>query len=120
MKHIYRNIITGIRNLVVWFPVIWRDRQYDHYYLERIVLHKITLMRQRWSNPKRAGAYVGEDIDLKWLKITEELGRRITEGYYWTYSVETGRSLELADKAEEKARKLFWRIIKWRSPYWWD
>ena len=38
------NIITGIKNIVTWFPVIWKDRQWDYVYLLKILDKKLGLM----------------------------------------------------------------------------
>lgn len=36
-----RNLIDGIRNLIKWFPIIWKDRDYDHYYMMEILKKKM-------------------------------------------------------------------------------
>lgn len=40
----FDNIKCGIENLITWFPVIWKDRQWDHTYLLRIMEKKLQLM----------------------------------------------------------------------------
>lgn len=37
----YRNFIVGIRNLITWFPIIWKDRDWDDYYIWEILKFKI-------------------------------------------------------------------------------
>ena len=39
-----RNIKYGIQNLIKWFPVIWKDRDWDHYYLYQILEFKLDQM----------------------------------------------------------------------------
>ena len=41
-----RSISNGIRNLVYWLPVIWRDRPWDYVYLLRIMRHKVAQMSE--------------------------------------------------------------------------
>lgn len=36
---------TGIQNIYTWFPIIWYDRQYDYYFLYKILNKKIELIR---------------------------------------------------------------------------
>ena len=36
----------GIRNLWVWFPVIWKQFDFDQAYLYRLISHKLKLMRK--------------------------------------------------------------------------
>lgn len=44
IKDTPRNIKYGILNLIKWFPVIWQDRDWDHYYLYVILQHKLKHM----------------------------------------------------------------------------
>lgn len=44
IKDTPRNIKYGIENLIKWFPVIWQDRDWDHYYLYVILHHKLKRM----------------------------------------------------------------------------
>jgi len=39
-----RQIRQGIKSLIIWFPVIWQDRWYDHYFIYAILRHKLHLM----------------------------------------------------------------------------
>lgn len=49
-KRIYEycryDIPRGIKNLVVWFPTVWRDRQWDFHYIYLILRHKLYLAEQ--------------------------------------------------------------------------
>lgn len=40
------DIPYGIRNLVRWFPVIWKDRNWDHQYIYEILHHKLNLQER--------------------------------------------------------------------------
>lgn len=39
-----RNFFKGIKNLIVWFPIIWKDRDFDYIYLLIIMRKKLELM----------------------------------------------------------------------------
>lgn len=36
-----KSIIQGLKNLWYWFPIIWKDRNWDHYYIYEILKHKL-------------------------------------------------------------------------------
>lgn len=36
-----RKLIYGVKNLIRWFPTIWKDRDYDHYYIMEILKKKL-------------------------------------------------------------------------------
>jgi hypothetical protein len=40
-KHYHKNFIKGIKNLWNWFPIIWRDRDYDPYFIYEVLIHKL-------------------------------------------------------------------------------
>ena len=50
IKDIPHNIKYGIGNLIKWFPVIWQDRDWDHYYLYVILQHKLKRMEKLHIN----------------------------------------------------------------------
>jgi len=47
---IYRDVKTGIGNLIKWFPVIWSDQQWDHVFLFCIIKKKLELMSDFFKN----------------------------------------------------------------------
>ena len=43
IKDFPRNFKYGVINLFVWFPVIWKDRQWDHQNIYTVLRHKLHL-----------------------------------------------------------------------------
>lgn len=41
-----RSFKTGITNLVRWFPIVWKDRQWDHQFIYIALRHKLNLTEQ--------------------------------------------------------------------------
>ena len=46
IKDFFRNIRLGIPNLIKWAPVIWKDRDWDQYFLYIILQFKLKQMEQ--------------------------------------------------------------------------
>ena len=40
-KYLHRNFKIGIKNLIYWFPIIWKDRNWDSHYIFEILKHKL-------------------------------------------------------------------------------
>jgi hypothetical protein len=40
-RYYHKDLYKGIKNLIKWFPVIWRDRDWDHRYIFDILEHKL-------------------------------------------------------------------------------
>jgi len=48
--YIKYDIPYGIKNLIRWFPVIWKDRNWDHYFIYVTLRHKLHLTEQHIRN----------------------------------------------------------------------
>jgi hypothetical protein len=40
-RYYHKDFIQGIKNLWNWFPVIWKDRDWDHYFIYEVLIHKL-------------------------------------------------------------------------------
>ena len=40
-KHLHSDIIQGVKNLIKWFPTIWKDRDYDQFYIYEVLRVKL-------------------------------------------------------------------------------
>lgn len=131
-----RHFLESVKNLIIWFPVIWKDRQWDSAYIEDILLKKIILMRKYHE---KGLFFVGVENEIKWMKKCEYLLTMLIESKYWDdewdnkkpsrnqiehtqwteWMFENERT-SYADLWEEKTRTLFWKIFIWKYQYWWD
>ena len=49
-RYYHKMFRTGVKNLIYWFPIIWKDRNWDSHYIFEIMMHKI----------KAQSKYIGE------------------------------------------------------------
>jgi len=91
-----QKIKQGIRNWISWGKVIWEDRDYDYYYLLKILHHKISRMEKRWET-RHDWAYEGQDKDLLNIMRVKDALERLVEDEYWT----------VANFEEESRRKQY-------------
>jgi hypothetical protein len=49
-RFLHKEFRTGIKNLIYWFPIIWKDRNWDSHYIFEIMMHKL----------KAQSKYIGE------------------------------------------------------------
>jgi hypothetical protein len=40
-KYYHKYFIQGVKNIIYWFPIIWKDRNWDGYYIYEIMKHKL-------------------------------------------------------------------------------
>lgn len=75
------DIPRGTKNLIYYFPVIWNDMGIDHYYITRLMEHKLKrdyeIRNGKWKN-----WYVGQEKDDKALLTAIYLLGRINRDDY--------------------------------------
>ena len=128
-----RYFIESVHNLLRWFPIIWKDKDYDGYYTLVIIRHKIKHVRQLTVKNKR---FVGWEIEVKWMSIVIELLTNIIDDNYWNDEYDVLPSMNGIKKDwlhyyehaggqghdfwEYKAEQLMWKILAWKNSKWWD
>jgi hypothetical protein len=40
-KYLWRNFKIGVRNIIYWLPIIWKDRNWDSHYIFEVLAHKL-------------------------------------------------------------------------------
>jgi hypothetical protein len=46
IRYWHRDFIIGIKNLIRWFPIVWKDRQWDYQFIYSVLRHKLHLTEQ--------------------------------------------------------------------------
>lgn len=81
MKYWFRDLKTGISNLIYYFKVIWNDRQWDHVYLENLMLAKLERWYKRYSGNIQL-PYEGVEKDLQAMRICINILKRRQSSWY--------------------------------------
>lgn len=80
LKYLPRTILTGLKNLFNWFPIIWMDRQWDYIFILRILRKKLVLTEKFI---RRDGIHVRNLDDARKIKICINLLDRILSDVYF-------------------------------------
>jgi len=75
----YYNITNGIKNLWKWLPIVWGDRDWDHYYLYKLLNFKFKNMEYLHKNYSHLK---DGDIIANQLKVVKLLTQRLIEDNY--------------------------------------
>ena len=77
----HKDFTSGIRNLIRWFPVIWKDRDWDDHFIWQLMIQKL----------KFQAKYIGErdfhtsaKRDAEIMMTCVRLMEKIKEEYYGT------------------------------------
>ena len=74
------NIKYGIENLIRWFPVIWKDRDWDQYYIYVILRQKLKYMEKLHDSDK--SHLMSAEQTAKEIKICFDLLDRLVKDEY--------------------------------------
>ena len=123
IKDFFRGIKPGLRNVIRWFPVIYKDRWWDHSFLYPILKKKLELMEE---NFRLRGCHVGNEKDAKNMKICVLLLDRLINDAYIDYNGERGWAPEVKwsyEKEEEMINQdldLLFKLLRKHIRTWWD
>lgn len=76
-----RSFSTSVGNLIKWFPVIWKDRDWDHYFIFEVIAFKL---KKQSNYIKEKGFHTRSDVDAGQMMICVNLAKRIQEDFYLT------------------------------------
>ena len=78
-KYYHKYFKQGVKNIIYWFPVIWKDRNWDSHYIFEILQHKL----------KAQANYIGKrdfhtraQLDAKRMRLCVKLIKKVQEEDY--------------------------------------
>ena len=133
IEGLYYDITEGIHNLIIWFPIIWKDRDFDHYYILNLLHFKLKLFEKRYETHQ---LWIGQEKELKNIKMCTFLLKRLTDDNYYAKAelrfpeIENMTQKQIRSNIRNKAehehnlRKadfyLFTECLRKHSDKWWD
>lgn len=104
----FRSVKTGIKNLIKWFPIIWKDRDWDYYFIYAILHKKLNNMEKFYSSDK---AWASDSKDVaEQIKEAKVLCKRLMDEDY----------INIVDKKKEEDKNKLFDIINKNINNWWD
>lgn len=75
----HKDFINGVKNLIRWFPTIWKDRNWDDHYIWAIMIKKISLQAEYIRNN---GNHLDHIRDAQRMELAVRLMKHVSEDYY--------------------------------------
>lgn len=66
----------GVKNLIKWFPVIWKDRDWDYIFLLRLIEKKLRFMA---DDMEKHGIHEGDEEDIKNMRKCVEYCKNMVD-----------------------------------------
>ena len=78
-KYMFKNFKQGIKNLINYFSIIWKDRDWDYRYTLNILEYKLKRQRNHIEKNKR---FIGYEFVVRDIDICLNLLDKFKEDYY--------------------------------------
>lgn len=119
-----RNFIRGIQNIWRWLPVIWRDRDWDNYYIE-VILHTKLVYTYNFFLSKHAVTNwdsLDQRKSLQALSICIIILERRKKDFYLNLCVDFDslKQAEAVQQCEKRDLIVLGKLLGKYLPYWWD
>lgn len=78
-KYTHKKLYIGIKNLIKWFPIVWKDRDWDDFYIFEVLKFKIKNTANLFEKNQ---SFVGWENQVRYMRICEKLIDLIQDEYY--------------------------------------
>ena len=78
-KYYHKYFKQGIKNIWYWFPVIWKDRDWDGHYIFEILQHKLTAQANYIG---KRDFHTRAQLDAKRMRLCVKLIKKVQEEDY--------------------------------------
>lgn len=98
-RYTHKYILRGVKNLWRWFPLIWKDRDWDDYYIWVLLEKKLTNQANYIGG---RGIHLNAHRDAERMRTCVKLMERIREEYYYSEYVDYHKSEFHWDDIEDR------------------
>jgi len=78
-RYYHKNFIEGVKNLWKWFPVIWKDRDWDHTFIYELIKVKLNNQADYIGGHDR---HTRAKRDAELMRLTSRLIQRCQDDHY--------------------------------------
>ena len=89
-QYLWRDFKTGVKNIIYWLPIIWKDRNWDHDYIYAILQHKLKAQSKYIGD---RGNHISAKRDAEVMMTCTRLIEKVQDDFY---------GMEYADYHEDK------------------
>lgn len=78
-RYYHMTFLQGCKNVMKWFPIIWRDRDYDHSYILSVIKFKLEKQAKYLDSKNR---FISTPSNVKYMNICSDLLDRLINDTY--------------------------------------
>jgi hypothetical protein len=117
----HKYIKYGIKNLYKWFWVIWKDRDWDHYYIFEILKFKLEkqakhLGERDWHESSKRDA----EIMMTCVRLIDKIQNESYFDELYDSDQKSPEAIKIVIDRHNKAKRLLFKIMNNKIESWWD
>lgn len=118
-----RSIIKGIKNLWKWRKTIYKDRDWDQYYIFEILKTKLKFQSEHFY---KHGNHVSSERDTEKMKLCVRLIDKVQNEYYLDEALGQnlddidGETIASAINMHNKAKRILFKLLENNIERWWN
>jgi hypothetical protein len=116
-----RKFFKSINNLIRWFPIIWKDRDWDHHFIFEILKHKLIFMSK---SIRKKDNHTLAEYDANRMMLAVRLIEKIQNEFYIDYLINddeiTMEKIIAGYKKHNKAKRILFKLLDQYIERWWD
>jgi len=116
-----RRVIRKIKNVFRWLPIIWRDENWDHYYIYEVLKWKIQFMSEAI---RKNGIHTCAEYNANRMMLAVRLIEKVQNEYYLMELINvdeiTKEQIEKGIAKHDKAKRILFKLLENYSERWWD
>lgn len=116
------NVYIGINNLIDYAPIIWKDRDWDQFFLYELMAFKLgKIEKEIESFDKNLGlTYKDHNKRVKNLKIARACLKRLSnEDYFYYMTTNFKEEIQKEERLIQQDLETFAKIFVKHSRTWW-
>jgi hypothetical protein len=116
-----RRFIRRAKNILRWLPIIWKDEQWDYYYIFEILKHKLIFTAE---HTRKYGYHTLAEYDADKMMLCVRLIEKIQNEEYMEVLINdnniTKEKMDAVHNKQKKASQLLFKLLDKHIEGWWD
>jgi hypothetical protein len=115
-----KRIISKIKNIIRWIPVLWNDYDWDHWFIYHILKTKL---KHQSEHIRKYGYHENANYDANRIDLCIRLLEKVQNEEYIEIPKDelwTKEAMDASIAKHDKARKLLFKILEQNIERWWD
>ena len=104
-QYYHKYLKFGVKNIIYWFPIIWKDRNWDSHYIFEIMKHKLSSQADYIGRMDR---HTRAQQDARYMRLCVKLMQKIQEEDYTMEYMDYAKDRHFFTPCEDRPGSSLW------------